>query len=272
MRIKFWGTRGSIACPSPNHMRYGGNTSCLEVETGDHLVILDAGTGIRPLGTELLKRGVGAAHILLTHTHWDHINGFPFFAPAYVPSGKFHVLAGHLTGQGGIEHVFDRQMADPTFPVPLAAMQSNPKFEDFKAGDRFELVPGVAVRTCPLNHPNGATAYRIDHAGKSLCYITDTEHVPGVHDQHILDLIEGADLVVYDSTYTEAEFPTKVGWGHSTWNEGMALCKLAGARKLGIFHHDPGHEDDFMDKLSAEANAAWPDHVVVCRDFLEIVL
>ncbi len=272
MRVKFWGTRGSIACPSPDHVRYGGNTSCVEIDLGAHVLILDAGTGIRQLGADVLKRGLNSAHILLTHTHWDHINGFPFFAPAYIPSGDYHVLAGHLRDMGGIQHVFARQMADPTFPVPLDAMQSKPKFEDFQAGDSLDIYRDVAVRTCPLNHPSGATAYRIDCAGRSVCYVTDTEHVPGQHDQNILGLIEGADLVIYDCTYTEDEFPSKIGWGHSTWNEGMALCRTAGARKLGIFHHDPSHDDAFMDRIAAEAQLAWPDGVVVCQDFMEINL
>lgn len=272
MRVKFWGTRGSIACPSPDYIRYGGNTSCLEVDVDGRRIILDAGTGIRPLGAEFLARNITRAHILLTHTHWDHINGFPFFAPAYIPTGDFHVLAGHLKERGGIQNVFARQMADPTFPVPLAAMQSNPVFEDIDAGDDFDLYPGVHVRTCALNHPSGATGYRIEHAGKAFCYITDTEHLPGKPDTNILGLIEGADLVAYDCTYTEEEFPAKVGWGHSTWNEGMRLCQAAGAKTLGIFHHDPAHDDTFMEALEAEAKAAWPDHVTVCRDFMEIVI
>ncbi len=272
MRVKFWGTRGSIACPSPDHIRYGGNTSCIEIDLGERVLILDAGTGIRQLGAEFLKRGLNAAHILLTHTHWDHINGFPFFAPAYIPSGDYHVLAGHLRDQGGIQHVFARQMADPTFPVPLAAMQARPKFEDFQAGDALDIHAGVVVRTCPLNHPSGATAYRIEFDGRSVCYVTDTEHLPGKHDQNILSLIEGADLVIYDCTYTEEEFPAKIGWGHSTWNEGMYLCRQAGAKRLGIFHHDPSHDDAAMDRIAAEAQAVWPGGVVVCQDFMEIDL
>jgi len=155
--------------------------------------------------TELDVRHI---NLLLTHTHWDHINGFPFFTPAYDPKRSMRIMAGHLKDNGGgIHSVLSTQMNNPMFPVPLEAMQADMNFEDFVAGDSFPLYPDVHVRTAPLNHPNNATGYRIEYGGKSVCYITDTEHVPGEPDQNILGLIEGADAVIYDSTYTEEEFP-----------------------------------------------------------------
>src|SRR6188768_3534618 len=213
LAVRFWGVRGSIACPSPTHVRYGGNTSCLEVTAGEHTIILDAGTGIRSLGHSILDRGLTSAHLLLTHSHWDHINGFPFFGPGFKKGYEFKVMQASLT------------------------------FEDFKAGESFKIGPDVTIVTAPLNHPNGATGYRVEFGGKSLCYVTDTEHVPGRPDQNVLGLIEGADLVIYDSTYTEDEFPAKVGWGHSTWQEAVALCTAAKVKQLSIFHHDPEHDD-----------------------------
>jgi len=261
--VKFWGVRGSVACSSPDHIRYGGNTSCVEVGVGEHRFILDAGTGIRALSKVFRHDDVRTIYLLLSHTHWDHINGFPFFRPAYDPNRRMHVLAGHLKQQGlSIEEVLGHQMRNPVFPVPLEAMKAIVECEDFEAGDAFELLPGVQLRTRPLNHPNGATGYRIEHAGKVACYVTDTEHVPGHDDENVLALIEGADLVIYDSTYTEPEFAEHVGWGHSTWNEGMRLCRLAGAKRLAIFHHDPDHEDEQMDAIAAEAQAAWPGTLV----------
>jgi phosphoribosyl 1,2-cyclic phosphodiesterase len=270
--IRFWGVRGTIACPSTSHAKYGGNTSCIEVMVGDRTVIFDAGTGIRNLGTELLKRDIREAHLLMSHTHWDHINGFPFFVPAYDPSRSLHIMAGHLAnGNGGIQDVLNAQMLSPMFPVPLETMQSKLRFEDFKAGDQFKLYPDVNIRTAPLRHPNGATGYRIEHDGKSVCYITDTEHVPGEPDQNILDLIEGSDLVIYDSTYTEEEFVTKVGWGHSTWNEGLALCQAANVKRFAIFHHEPDHDDDFVDGIEAEAQATW-EHSFAAREGMVVSL
>lgn len=248
-------------------MRYGGNTSCLEVTAGDQTIILDAGTGIRSLGHSFAERGIERAHLLLTHSHWDHINGFPFFGPGFHAGHEFKVMAGHLQ-DGSIRDVLAGQMTQPTFPVPLEAMKATLTFEDFKAGETFSLGPEVQVKTAPLNHPNGATGYRIEYGGKSLCYVTDTEHVPGTPDQNVLALIQGSDLVVYDATYTEEEFPSKVGWGHSTWQEAVALCKAADVKQLAIFHHDPEHDDDFMDRVARDAKAAWEPSFVAKENML----
>ena len=144
-------------------------------------------------------------------------------------------------------------------------------FEDFRAGDTFTPFPGTIIRTAPLNHPNGATGYRIEHAGKSVCYVTDTEHVVGKLDQTIIGLIEGADLVIYDSTYTDKEFPNMVGWGHSTWEEGVRLCRAANAKTLAIFHHDPDHEDEFMGRVEVEARKMW-DGAIVARENMRMNL
>ena len=274
LRVKIWGCRGSIATPARSHMKYGGNTTSLEVDAGDQKVLLDCGTGIRNLGRELIQANVDRYTILLTHTHWDHINGFPFFTPAFNPSLSFDILAGHLNDKGGIRNVFAAQMENPMFPVPLEAMQATLNFEDFMVGENWTLGEGdasVKISTAALRHPNDATGYRIDYGGKSLCLITDTEHVPGKPDENILGLIEGADLVVYDSTYTEEEFPSHIGWGHSTWEEGLKLCKMAGAKQLGIFHHDPEHDDDFMDALSVTAIEAW-DGCFVVEEGMDLTL
>jgi phosphoribosyl 1,2-cyclic phosphodiesterase len=272
LKIKFWGVRGSIACPASSHIRYGGNTSCIEVMAGDRRFILDAGTGIRQLGQAFIRDGIKDVHLLLTHTHWDHINGFPFFGPAYDPSRTLRIGAGHLAGVNRtIREVLAQQMDSPMFPVPLEAMRSKMSFMDFVAGDSFDLFPDVRIATRPLNHPNGATGYCIEHGGRSAVYITDTEHVPGKDDENVLALIAGADLVIYDSTYTDAEFPNRIGWGHSTWTEGMRLCRKAGTKRLAIFHHDPDHDDNFMDRLAAEAAKAW-DGNFVSRDGMEVVV
>lgn len=271
--VKFWGVRGSIACPAPDHMGYGGNTSCIEMTVGDNTLIFDAGTGIRALGRDLVRRGVHSAALLLTHTHWDHISGFPFFAPGFDPTFSFSIMAGHLNRQaGGIEAVLTKQMENPTFPVPLATMHSIKRFHDFTAGDQLRPFDGVLIRTVALNHPNGATGYRVEYGGKSVCYVTDTEHVPGQPDAGILDLIAGADVVIYDCTYTDDEFPAKVGWGHSTWQEGIRLCQAAGAKRLVIFHHDPDHDDATMATIEAQAQASWPGAVVAAREGMQLDL
>jgi phosphoribosyl 1,2-cyclic phosphodiesterase len=272
IRVKIWGCRGSIACPSPTHLKYGGNTTSLEVDVGGQKILLDCGTGIRNLGQQMMKTDVNHCHILLTHTHWDHINGFPFFAPAFDKNRHFDIMAGHLGDKGGVKKIFETQMDNPTFPVPLTAMQSKMTFSDFDVGGILDIASSnrVRIRTAKLNHPNGATGYRIEYNGHAMCLITDTEHKPGQPDENILGLIEGADLVIYDSTYTEEEFPAKVGWGHSTWQEGVKLCRMAGAKRLGIFHHDPEHDDVFMDKLGDAAAREW-DGAFVIQENMDFV-
>jgi phosphoribosyl 1,2-cyclic phosphodiesterase len=251
-------------------MAFGGNTSCLEVRAGGVCVILDAGTGIRELGQSLLDEGVRDTHLLLTHSHWDHINGFPFYRPAFVAGHRVHVRAAHLTGQGGVRSVFESQMMQPMFPVPLKSMRARMEFDDFRVGDGLRIAD-VAIRTAQLNHPGGATGYRLDYGGKALCYVTDTEHIPDQPDQNVLALIEGADLVIYDSTYTDEEFEAHIGWGHSTWQEGIRLCRAAGAKRLAIFHHDPDHEDGFMEGVEQAARATW-DGAFVAREGVTVVV
>ena len=272
-KVKFWGVRGSIACPTANHLAFGGNTSCIEVSVGGTKIILDAGTGIRSLGSWFMRKDVRHATILMSHTHWDHINGFPFFVPAFHEGYSFHFMAGHLSEAEGIREVLAGQMAQPMFPVPIEAMQGEITYQDFRAGEAFTLPADsrISIKTAPLNHPNGATGYRIEYAGKSVCYVTDTEHVIGKPDENILGLIDGADLVVYDSTYTDAEFPAKIGWGHSTWQEGIRLCRAANVKRLAIFHHDPDHEDRFMDRVEADADLEW-EGSIVAREHMRIKL
>lgn len=251
--VKFWGVRGTFPCPSPSHLAYGGNTSCVEVRVGGKVLVLDAGTGLRSLGKRFLKDGVRDATLLLTHAHWDHINGFPFFEPGYRPDFNLRIVARDLKGCDCIGQVLSTCMESPLFPVPLTTMRAEMSFENLHTGDQLDLAPGVTVKTASLNHPGGAVGYRIEHAGKAFCYVTDTEHIPGQPDENILALIEGADMVVYDATYTEEELATRRGWGHSTWNEGVKLAKAAGAKQLCLFHHDPDHDDAFMAALERDA-------------------
>jgi len=243
------------------HMAFGGNTSCVEVVAGDQHIILDAGTGIRLLGKRLLADQVARSTLLLSHTHLDHIAGFPFFAPAFQRGFAFQVIAGHLGGSPDIRTVLARQMEAPLFPVPLKTMGCNLDFAEISPGDSFALGQAVRVRTAALNHPDGATGYRIEYGGRSLVYVTDTEHVAGRLDQNILGLIDGADIVLYDSTYTDEEYAGKVGWGHSTWREGVRLAEAARVGQLVLFHHEPDHDDETMARIEAEARCLLPQTV-----------
>jgi len=260
--LRFWGVRGSIACPGADYARYGGNTSCLEVRCGSRLLIFDAGTGMRLLGRELDKSGRVEAEIFFTHTHFDHITGLPFFSPAFKPENRFRFWAGHLLPEYRLYDVLSDMMMAPLFPVPLDVLKADISYVDFKPRETLELGPGIRIRTAPLNHPNGATGYRIEFGGRAICYVTDTEHVPGKPDANILGLVEGADYLIYDSTYTEEELPRFKGWGHSTWEEGARLCAAAKVKTLVIFHHDPAHDDAFMDAVAKKAAKARPGTLV----------
>lgn len=260
--VRFWGVRGSIACPGPQYARYGGNTSCLELRCSGELVILDAGTGLRELGLTLEKQSPIDASLFLTHTHIDHIAGIPFFRPFFAKGNRFRLWAGNLRPKSNLHDVLCKFMSDPLFPVPPAVFGAHLSFHDFAPGDTLSPHKDLTIRTAALNHPNGATGYRIEHNGKSICYVTDTEHREGERDPEIMALIADADLLIYDSSYTDDEYPDYRDWGHSTWQEGVRLSNAANVSKLILFHHDPSHDDDMMDAIAAEAEAARPGTLV----------
>ncbi|HLT01757.1 MAG TPA: MBL fold metallo-hydrolase [Geminicoccaceae bacterium] len=267
--VRFWGVRGTVPCPGPDTLRYGGNTACIEVMCAKQRLIFDAGTGLRMLGAHLNGVEGLAAHLFLTHTHIDHIIGFPFFRPAYRPGNRFELWAGHMGGrEGALQEVLSNVMRAPIFPVPLDIMHACIAFHDFAAGEVLRPFPGIVLRTAPLNHPNGATGYRIEFAGKSICYVTDTEHREDALDQTIVELIRGSELVIYDATYTGEEYPSFKGWGHSTWNEGVRLCEAAGAGRLVAFHHDPDHTDDDLDRIAEQLERARPGSKVASEGLI----
>lgn len=271
--VRFWGVRGSIACSGPRTARYGGNTSSLEVRCGGRMLLFDAGTGLRYLGNELARAEASPldADLFLTHTHFDHVVGLPFFKPFFDPKNRWRLWAGHLAEGTTLRRVLGDFMMSPLFPVPPQVFRARMEYREFKAGETLHPGGGVALRTAALNHPDGATGYRVEYGGRSLCYLTDTEHVPGAPDRNILGLIAGADLVIYDSMYTDAEYETYTGWGHSTWQEGVRLCRAAGARRLAVFHHDPEHDDDMLDGIAREVAKELPGSIVA-KDGLTIEL
>ncbi len=260
--VRFWGVRGSIGCPGAETARYGGNTSCLEVRCGAYRLILDAGTGLRDFDRALAEGDVLDADVLLTHTHLDHVWGWPYFTRLLRPDTRLSVWAGHLLPDYGVEQVLGGLLRDPFAPARADRVRARITYHDFHAGETLEPRLGLRVRTAPLNHPQGATGYRIEFDGRAVCYVTDTEHTPGAMDQNILDLIQSADMLVYDSSYTDAEFSAHAGWGHSTWTEGVRLCDAAHVKTFVAFHHDPDHDDAFMDKLAVAIERARPGSLV----------
>lgn len=239
--------------------RYGGNTPCVEIRCGEHVLVFDAGSGIRPLGYTLTNPAVDSViDILLSHCHFDHVVGLPFFAPLFVKDRVVRVWAGHLPPSYRTEDAVRRLMSFPLFPIQIEDLPAKLEFRDFRAGDTIEPKPGIAVRTAPLNHPGGATGYRIEYRGRSVVYLTDVEIGKGAIEPPLLELASKADLLIVDTTYTDEELPWHIGWGHSSWEQGVRLADAAAARRLCLFHHDPEHDDDFMDAIASAAHERRP--------------
>ena len=255
--IRFWGTRGSIATPGLATNKYGGNTACTEVRCGDQLIILDAGTGIRVLGLSLLRefqQGPIKGHIFVGHTHWDHIQGFPFFAPAFNPGNEFSIYSLH-GAEKPLDKVFRGQMDNDYFPVLLSDMKANLKFCEL---DSEVQLGETQVSYIFLNHPGLAVGFRISFAGRSLVYISDHENYgrlapggpsPNPMDLEIARFAENAELLISEAQYTEEEYAQKKGWGHSTFLDALERAAQAKVKRLAIFHHDPSHDDAFLDGI-----------------------
>lgn len=257
--IRIWGARGSVPCPGPKTVRYGGDTACVEVRCGPHLVVFDGGTGIRELGRSLDPAVPVEADVFLTHFHLDHLLGLPFFKPAYDPNSRVHLHAARLDSSLSLKTILTRMMSPPLFPVPIDMYRADVDFLDFAAGDRLEPHPGLVIETRALNHPGGACGYRLSWGGRSVAYVTDTEHpLDGSLDPNVLALMDGADVAIYDAAYTDVEYRQHRGWGHSTWQEGVRAADAAGVGTLVLFHHDPSHDDEAMDRIAADADAARP--------------
>lgn len=268
MEITFWGVRGSIATSGPQFARIGGNTTCLEVQHDGERLILDAGTGLRGLGEKLIAeaRALGRrikATFLFSHLHWDHIQGFPFFAPGFRPDTELALYGPRdESGLSGLEEALARQMQPPSFPVPLAAMASKKEFFTLQCGDVLGSGP-FDVKTRALCHPQGSLGYRIEAGGRSFCFATDVEHRSDGIDPAILELARGVDLLVYDAQYTVEEYegrhgPSRKGWGHSTYVAAAEIARAAGAKNLALFHHDPMHDDALVEAIEREAKAIFP--------------
>jgi phosphoribosyl 1,2-cyclic phosphodiesterase len=263
MKVRFWGTRGSIATPGPSTLRYGGNTSCVEVRSDSgEIILIDCGTGANALGQALQKEGEGAAgHILISHTHWDHIQGLPFFAPLFVSGNEWHIYGPRGLGQS-LRDVLAGQMDYAYFPVALNAFAATVHFHEVVEG--AFTIGDVRIETRYLNHPALTIGYRIEVDGATMVYASDHEpHSPDAGQGHAdrseggdiahIEFIRGADLVIHDAQYTAAEYPAKIGWGHSTIEYVIDAAVAADVGHVALFHHDPARTDDAVDDLLLRA-------------------
>lgn len=274
MKIKFYGVRGSIPTPGSDTEKYGGNTLCTKVRDKDTEIILDAGTGIRVLGNDLIAKLPSnpiETHIFLSHTHWDHIQGLPFFGPVYTKGNEIHIYMVENKGIG-LKQALEGQMLPQYFPTSLKKMDANIHLHDIKEGQLVEI-SGFKIKNGRLNHPfPGATAYRIDSNNKSMVYATDTEHYKYRPDETLLKLANNADVLIYDSQFTPEEYKTRVNWGHSTGQKGVEIAKKAKVKRLVLFHHDPSHTDRDIDNIleNCKEIAGKDLEVIVACEGLEI--
>jgi phosphoribosyl 1,2-cyclic phosphodiesterase len=257
LTVRFLGVRGSIATPGAE-LSAGGNTACLEVCAGDTRIILDAGTGLRALGNERMAGGPRHSTILLSHLHWDHVCGLPFFTPVYVPGHRVEIASGP-NGVLPLEDAIRSMFRAPFFPVDFTDLGGQVTTRELRANERF-TIGDIEITMARLNHPDPVYGFRLEHAGHSIVYATDTEHFACV-DPTLKRLAAGADILVYDSQYTPEEYPSKVGWGHSTWQAGAELARAAGVPQLVLFHHDPARTDAQLAAIEAIARAELPGTV-----------
>ncbi len=247
MQIQYFGARGSLPTPGKTTIKYGGNTTCLSLVVKEHQFIVDGGSGLRLLGLDLMKKefaqGKGQATFFWTHFHWDHLMGFPFFVPNFIPGNKFK----HY-GPAQTHDILVRQQEFITFPVEFAKMPSQHVFETLEP-DQTVHIQDVQVSTCRMNHPAGGLTYKFTQGGKSVVFATDVEHLNEGIDPILLKHAQGAEVLIYDAQYTPEEYAKgRKGWGHSTWKNAVELAKAAGVKRLHLCHHDQMHSDSFLEK------------------------
>jgi len=265
LRIQFWGVRGSTPAAEAAMTGVGGNTPCIALNYGlEPVVIIDGGTGLRLLGLNLNSSDAGLfeASILFSHFHWDHIQGLPFFPPIYSEHARLNLYSG--VSAAALEQILQNQMRDPYFPIPFSTARSRRHFSQVTA--KGCQIGSLRISPVHLNHPGGATGYRIDSPAGSLIYVSDHEHGVSAVDDRIAEDAAGADLLIYDSQFTPTEYPNFKGWGHSTWLEGTRLAIRAGIKQLLLFHHSPSRTDKDVAEVVAQARQEFPATNAACEN------
>jgi phosphoribosyl 1,2-cyclic phosphodiesterase len=274
MKVRFWGTRGSIATPGPATLKYGGNTSCVEVRADNHILVFDAGTGIHNLGVQLGKEFSSrpiTVHVFISHTHWDHIQGFPFFMPAYGKQNRI-IVYGPPGRDKTLRQIMRMQMDSDYFPVALGDM--NPSIEILEVKDPI-TIGNLSITNFYLNHPAMSLAYRVSDGKKSVVYATDNEPytytlpshedttqrlgLPEYLDDKLIEFLNGTDLYIGEAQYTLEEYKAKLGWGHSPIESVVEFSVKAKVKRLALFHHDPYHDDAFVDGMVRHAQKLLAD-------------
>lgn len=267
MELLFWGTRGSLPMNTPDHQVFGGNTSCVAVHNGPNTVVFDAGSGLIHLGSQMAQNGHKEIDICFSHFHSDHICGMPFFKPFFDP--ECHVrLHSFGISEATLHDAVDSYLSRPIFPISADDFLAKVDFVHHPDGEAVD-VGGIHVTALEIPHPGGAHALKAEAGGKTFVYATDTEHEPGKPNQKLVDFLRHADMAIYDSTFDDSEFEARRGWGHSTWQEGLRLAKLAEVKKFGIFHHEPERTDKALLEIEKQAQKILPQSFVT-RDFMRV--
>jgi phosphoribosyl 1,2-cyclic phosphodiesterase len=270
-RLRFWGVRGTVATPEPDKLRYGGNTACAAIEVAeDEFLVLDCGTGVRALGAAIAKRRERRPtriHVFLSHYHFDHVEGLSLFQPLYDSSSTI-VFHGFASDGRSIRKNLETLIAPPYFPVSLAGVPAKVEFKDVD-GSQF-TVADLRVDSMPLSHPDGSVAYRVSHGDRHLVFATDHEHGVESVDRELIAFCRGAEYLIYDATYMQAEYESlRKGWGHSTWYAAVQAARSAEVKTLVLFHHHPEHTDSQLDEMERIARLELPT-ALVAREGMEL--
>lgn len=273
MKITFYGTRGSIPVCNPEFQEFGGNTTCIHIQSSidNNWAVFDAGTGIRDLGKAMIKQGFSQdkIYILFSHFHWDHIQGFPFFLPAYDSSRELIIATlGKEKNLGNFKEILQNQMREEYFPIPMEQMGARMRFVHIEE-DEFKSKK-FNVKSRKHNHPGNAYSFRIEADGKSMVYVTDIEHVNGI-DENLVEFSKDVDLLIHEAHYTNEELAIRKGWGHSSWEQAIEVAEKANARQLIITHHNPDRDDDFLLDVEYQCKQRF-ENVRLAREKMEINL
>lgn len=262
MLIRCWGARGSIPVSGPEFLRYGGDTTSVEIQTGrNDIILIDAGSGIRRLGNRLVRESTGNLSMILTHSHWDHIMGFPFFKPIYLDRTEIS-LHGCPFAQDSLRKMISRVMKAPHFPVDFSEIKARIDFSE--SCDRPFAIGSVAVHSIALSHPNGGLGFRFEENGRKFVFLTDNElshgHPGGRSFEEYAEFSRGADLLIHDAEFTESEYGKTRTWGHSTYRDALRLALAAGVRRLGLFHHNQDRSDDALEDILGDCRRIIEEH------------
>lgn len=269
MKINFWGVRGSYPCWGEECTQIGGQTSCVSAtlpNNQDSHIIFDMGTGMIALGKQLLDQGIKNIIIVVSHFHLDHLMGLAFFKPIWDKDTTLTFYSPHLSQGLDLESILKTKLfCPPLFPVPFQEVPATCHFKTFQTGDSFDLSKETTLKTLDLNHPGCATGYRLEHKGKSFCYITDHEHSADFDEAQMLEFVNGADLMVFDTMFTPEDFKTHATWGHSSWRCGVEVAQKASVKKLALFHMSPNYNDDKLLEIENDAQKVF-SHTFLARE------